>query len=292
MNKKEIQERKQKVRHHFIQHYLAPFKYLFTILIIIHLIFALFNTWILAINGLVIDNFILNGKNAEFILLAIFYVTVTGIISVFLRINFIVKSRITQGIMYRIREDCFAHLQKLSFSYYDKNTVGDLLTRITADAKTYSRIIVTNWLTILNSCAFILGVVAYMLYLNWKVALIMFTAFPLSYGLSVVFRKKLFRGFRHIMEGNSKLTTAYNEGITGIQTIRSLSREKEFLEKFHGISDEVFFHSMRNRMTVATFMPFIIISTGLGSGLLLWFGGEEVLVGMMSIGTLIRNIVT
>ncbi|MCP4754462.1 MAG: ATP-binding cassette domain-containing protein, partial [Proteobacteria bacterium] len=272
---------------YFLKHHLAPLKYPFMLLFAIQLVFAAFDAFFFAINGYVIDDFIPKGREADFVSLAAFYFGVIAAISALIRITVVLYARIAQGIMYRIREDCFEHLQKLSFSYYDRNTVGNLLARVTTDAKTYSQIVGTHIPRVLYLSSFVLGVVFYLLYLNWKVALIVFVAIPLSLALAVVFQKKVLGASRGVMECNSKLTTAYDEGITGVQTIRSLAKEEEFIEKFDTISGEMFYHSKRGLMYVAFFLPLIIASTGFGSGLLLWFGGEDVLVGVMSVGTLV-----
>ncbi len=283
----EERARKKESGRYFIRRYLFPQKNLFAIIFALQLVFAVFDALFFAINGYVIDRFIPMGKEADFVALAIFYFGVTSVISIFCRLTIALSATVAQEIMYRIRKDCFAHMQKLSFSYYDQNTVGDLLTRITTDAKTYAQIIGSHLPRVLYLCSFVLGVVLYLLYLNWKMALVIFTAIPLTVFLAVQFRKKILGASRHVMACNSKLTTAYNEGITGVQTIRTLAREQDFIKKFDEISGETFFHSKRSLMYVATYLPFIIASTGFGSGLLLWLGGENVLVGVMSIGTLI-----
>ena len=278
---------KREIGRYFIRRYLMPLKHLFALMFAFQLVFATFDAVYFAINGYVIDNFIPMGGEADYISLAIFYFAVVLTISVFCRITITLGTVIAQEIMYRIREDAFDHLQKLSFSYYDQNSVGDLLARITTDAKTYAQIIGSHLPRVLYLGSFVLGVVFYMLYLNWKIALIIFTAIPFSVFLAVVFQKRILAVSRHVMACNSKLTAAYNEGIMGVQTIRSLAKEEEFIQKFDKIADETFVYSKRSLMYVATYLPFIIASTGFGSGLLLWFGGEDVLVGVMSIGTLI-----
>ena len=284
---KEAKALKREIGRYFVRQYLLPLKHLFSLLFTLQLTFAVFDAFYFSINGYVIDKFIPMGKDADFISLGLFYFGVVLTISIFCRISITLSVMISQKVMYRIREDTFDHLQKLSFSYYDQNSVGDLMTRITTDAKTYAQIIGSHMPRVLNLAAFVLGVVLYMLYLNWKIALIVFTVIPFSVFLAVVFRLKIRRVSRQVMDCNSKLTTAYNEGITGVQTIRSLAKEQDFIRKFDEIADETFVHSKRSLMYVAKYLPFIIASTGFGSGLLLWFGGEDVLMGVMSVGTLI-----
>lgn len=284
---KQEENKKTKTGNYFIKHYLTPLKHLFIIMFIIQLIFAGFDGLFFTINGYIIDKFIPEGKNADFLSISFFYFGITTIVSIFIKINIFLGAKISQEMMYRIRKDCFEHFQKLSFSYYDKNTIGNLLTRITTDAKNYSLIIAWNLPRAMYLTSFIIGVIIFMIYLNWKVALLMFMAIPLSLVLVIIFRKLTFRASQKVMACNSKLTTAYNDGITGVKTIKSLASEDEFLEKFNNISDEMFIHSKQNLMYTAVFLPFIIASTGFGSGLLLWFGGEDVLLGILSVGTLI-----
>jgi len=126
-----------------------------------------------------------------------------------------------------------------------------------------------------------------MLYLNWKISLIIFSMLPFTVALILIFQRRILAASREVMGYNSKLTTAYNEGITGVRTIRSLAGEEEFIKKFEQISEEMFRVSKKRVVDTAVFMPMIIATTGIGLGLLLWFGTEEVLLGGMSLGVLI-----
>jgi ATP-binding cassette, subfamily B, bacterial len=126
-----------------------------------------------------------------------------------------------------------------------------------------------------------------MLYLNWKISLIVFSMLPFIVIFTVIFQKKILAASREVMGFNSKLTAAYNEGITGVRTIRSLATEKEFINKFEQMSQELFIVSKKRVVATAVFIPLTIGSTDIGRGLLLWFGTEAVLAGKMSLGILI-----
>ena len=103
----------------------------------------------------------------------------------------------------------------------------------------------------------------------------------------ILFQKRILAASRQVMGYNSKLTTAYNEGITGVRTIRSLASEQEFIRRFEQMSQEMYVVSRRRILDTAIFIPLIVATTGIGLGLLLWIGTEHVLAGSMSLGVLI-----
>jgi ATP-binding cassette, subfamily B, bacterial len=272
----------------FYQRFLSPLKGFFLVAIILQMIFVVWDVAFFSLNGYMVDHVIPQGRKADFLTISILYLVAILVISLlFVSLNFMARGRISQGLMFRIREEGFGHLQKLSFSYFDRNTLGNLLARMTTDAKTYSIAAAWQLPGALYLSLFVLGLIGYMLYLNWKISLIVFTTIPLTLILIVAFQKRILAVSRKVMGMNSKLTTAYNEGITGVKTIRSLAEETAFIEKFEKLSAEMFSYSRKRVLETALFIPLIIATTGVGLGLLLWFGTEEVLAGGMSLGVLI-----
>ena len=110
---------------------------------------------------------------------------------------------------------------------------------------------------------------------------------PFTILFIILFQKRILAASRQVMGYNSKLTTAYNEGITGVRTIRSLASEQEFIRRFEQMSQEMYVVSRRRILDTAIFIPLIVATTGIGLGLLLWIGTEHVLAGSMSLGVLI-----
>jgi len=272
----------------FYHRFLSPLKGYFLVAIVLQMIFVVWDVTFFSLNGYMVDHVIPQGEKADFLTISILYLaTILVISALFVSLNFMTRGRISQGLMFRIREDGFDHLQKLSFSYFDRNTLGNLLARMTTDAKTYSIAVAWQLPGALYLSLFVLGLMGYMLYLNWKISLIVFTTIPLTLVLIVAFQKRILAVSRKVMEMNSKLTTAYNEGITGVKTIRSMAEEMAFIEKFEKLSAEMFAYSRKRVLETALFIPLIIATTGVGLGLLMWFGTEEVLDGGMSLGVLI-----
>ena len=272
----------------FYRRYLGPLKYFIISAIIIQMTFGIWDVAFFSLNGYMVDNVIPQGKDANLLQIAIVLGIAIVIISlVFINLNFMIRGRLSQKLLYRIRDDVFGHLQNLSISYHDKNTVGNLMARLTTDAKTYAMIAAWPFPALGYQINFLFGTMIYMLYLNWKISLIVFSMIPIMLILIIIFQKRVLAASREIMGYNSKLTTAYNEGITGVRTIRSLAGEADFIRKFEQISKEMFDFSKKRIMDTAIFIPAIVATTGVGLGLLLWFGTEEVLLGGMSLGVLI-----
>ncbi|MCP4751145.1 MAG: ABC transporter ATP-binding protein [Proteobacteria bacterium] len=272
----------------FFRRYLAPMKYYFIFAVVVQLMFAIWDIAFFSLNGYMVDKVIPQGKEADLLAVSILLALAIFIVcSVFITLNFMVRGRFSQGLMHRIRQDVFGHLQKLSFSYFDQNTIGNLLARLTTDVKTYAIMIAWPLPGLGYQSTFIFGTMIYMLYLNWKISLIVFSMLPFTVAFIVIFQKRILAASQEVMGYNSKLTTAYNEGITGIRTIRSLAGEEEFIRKFEQMSQEMFRVSRKRVVDTAVFIPMIIATTGIGLGLLIWFGTEEVLAGGMSLGVLI-----
>jgi len=272
----------------FFRRYLAPMKWYFFFAVFIQLSFAIWDIAFFQMNGYMVDKVIPQGKDADLVTVAIVLFSAILVISlVFVNLNFMIRGRFSQKLMHWIRQDVFGHLQKLSFSYHDKNTVGNLLARLTTDVKTYAVIIAWPLPGLGYQSTFIIGTMGFMLYLDWQVSLIVFSMLPFTIVSIILFQRRILAASRKVMGYNSKLTTAYNEGITGVRTIRSLASEDEFIRKFEQMSQEMYEVSTRRVLDTAIFIPFIIASTGIGLGLLVWIGTEHVMVGSMSLGVLI-----
>ncbi len=272
----------------FFHRYLAPLKWYFFFAIFIQLTFAVWDIAFFQMNGYMVDHVIPQGKDADLTTIAIALFSAIVFVSLVLtNLNFMIRGRYGQKLMHWIRQDVFGHLQRLSFSYFDKNTVGNLLARLTTDVKTYSIIIAWPLPHLGYQVTFILGTMAFMVYLDWQVSLIVFSMLPFTVLFIALFQKRVLVASRKVMGYNSKLTTAYNEGITGVRTIRSLAGEEEFIRKFEQMSQEMYEVSKRRILDYAIFFPLIISTSGIGLGLLLWIGTEHVLAGTMTLGVLI-----
>ena len=202
----------------------------------------------------------------------------------------ILAGRISTGVSHDIRRDAFAKLQELSFSYYDRRPVGWLMSRLTSDCQRLSGILSWGLLDVVWGVSLMIGIVAILLWLNWKLALIVFSVLPLLVWVSVRFQRKMLRSSRQVRKINSQITAGYNEGIMAARTTKTLVREQANLQEFSQLSGAMFHSSVRNAVQSSLYLPIVITIGSVGTGLAIWFGGLDAMAGVISLGTLVAFI--
>jgi ATP-binding cassette subfamily B protein len=194
--------------------------------------------------------------------------------------------RITVLISYDIRETCFEKLQQLPFTYYDRKAVGWLMARMTSDCANLSRVMAWAMLDLSWGSCVLIGIVTMMSVLAWRLALVVITIAPLLIIISRFYQVRLLKTSRAVRKANSQTTAAFNEGIVGVRTTKSLVREQRNAEEFSQLTATMYGHSVRNVLYAAMFWPMMLSVCGIGTGLALRFGGLGVIHGQMTLGAL------
>lgn len=198
----------------------------------------------------------------------------------------VIAGRITVSVSYDIRQTCFDKLQRLPFSYYDRKAVGWLMARMTSDCSNLSRIMAWSLLDLTwGSCA-LSGTILLMLFLSWRLALVVITIAPMLIIISRYFQVRLLKTSRALRKANSQTTAAFNEGIVGVRTSKSLVREEQNAQEFAVLTQAMYDHATRNVIYAATFWPMMLSVCGVGIALALRFGGIGVIHGDMTLGAL------
>lgn len=184
----------------------------------------------------------------------------------------------------RIRKLAFEKLQKLSFSYYDKTPVGYIMARLTSDASRLSDTIAWSFVDIFWSLVFMLMSATAMLIYNWRLALLLLATTPFIAVISFLFQKVILKNHRLVRSANSKITGAFNEGIMGAATSKTLVREEANTREFYALTTDMRHFSVRAAIFSAIFMPIIMTIGTIGAGLILWRGGINVINGAITLG--------
>lgn len=192
-----------------------------------------------------------------------------------------------QKVMFDLRMKIFAHLQKLNVSFFDKNPVGRLVTRVTNDVAVINEMF-TNVIVSLFSDIFILiGVVIIMFYLNWKLASIIMIFSPIIVLVTFIFRNRVRKAYRWVRITIAKINTYLQENITGMRVIQLFTREKENLRRFKVINKENFDANMSQLIVFATFRPLIDLIFAFALALIIWYGGGRVIEQTLTFGALV-----
>lgn len=205
---------------------------------------------------------------------------------VFISIAGIIETR----ICYDIRKIGFDRLQELSLSYYDKTPIGWIMARMISDVQKLGDTIAWGLVDMVWGFTMMLAMVVAMVFLNWKLALIVMTVIPVLVVLSLYFQKKILNSYREVRKTNSKITGAFNEGIMGAKTTKTLVLEEKNLGEFKGLTDQMYRSSVRVAIFSSIYLPIVMTLGSVGTALAISFGGRGVLLEAISYGTLVAFI--
>ncbi len=202
-----------------------------------------------------------------------------------------IMSRVGQHILYDVRTAMFAHLQKLSLSFYNRYSVGRVITRVINDVGTLREFITWAVLAIVRNLLGIVGTLIAMLTLNLKLSLLTFAVLPLMVWATVIFRKAARRNYRRVRAAVSWANSVLAENVNGVRVVQAFSRQKRNHEYFSGYVNRYFLETSLDAAWVASiFTPVIDVLGALATGLVVYFGGTAVLGESITAGVLIAFI--
>lgn len=237
------------------------------------------------LSKIAIDRYIAHSETKGFILfiILIFVVLLFHSAIQFLA-NYLMKY-LGQNAINKLRMYIFNHIQKLDFSFFDKNPVGRLVTRVTNDIETISDVLSGSLVVIITDLILIFAIIGFMVYLNFQLALLTLSVIPLLIFATLIFRTKVRKVFRLIRKSVAKLNSFINEFLVGILTIKYFNREKLFNDKFDIINRENKNLWIQTINYYAIFFPTIEFLSAISLGLIIWYTAGNILSGLMTIGT-------
>ena len=185
-----------------------------------------------------------------------------------------------------LKKACFVHLQTLSFSYYNVTPVGYILARVMSDTNKISAITAWDMVDILWALTYVLSAFISMAILDLRLALLVMIIVPIIAVLTTYFQKKILFWNRKVRAINSRLTGAYNEGIMGAKTSKTLVIEDKNTEEFSELTEEMRSASVRAAGLNALYIPLVMLASSAATAIVLVRGGDMVLEHGMLIGTL------
>ena len=231
-----------------------------------------------------IDSGILAGDRAFFIRLMLWYLGLTAVIAASVFGFIYCAGFLGEYIAYDLRKNMFAHLQQLSFSFFDKNQVGQTMARVTSDSMRIADLATWGLLDLTLAITNISASIIFMLTINWKLTLWVVAIVPILVFVGARFKRKIITEYRDVRAMNSKITGAYNENITGVRVVKALVRERTNLKQFSELTTTMFKKSYRAAWLSALFLPIVHIISAIGIGAILLFGGNQVKMGAFTIG--------
>jgi len=195
-----------------------------------------------------------------------------------------------QKVMYDLRKHVFAHLQRLQMSFYDRNPVGRLVTRVTTDVDVLNELFASGMVAIFGDFFTLLSIVVVMLTLNWKLALLTFSILPLIVLVTVAFRKAVRESYRRIRVAIARINAYLQEHITGMTVIQLFNREARSFEEFEKVNRAHMEAYKDSILAYGLFFPAVEFLGVLAVAIILCLGGGMALEGLVTVGTAIAFI--
>ena len=192
-----------------------------------------------------------------------------------------------QFIMYDLRKQIFSHLQRVDVQFFDRNPVGRLMTRVTTDVDALNELFTAGFVAIFGDIFVLVGIVGVLFWMNWKLALVLFSITPFIIIVSIWFRRGARATYRQVRARIAAINAFLQEHISGMSTVQLFNQEESEMRKFDGLNarhrdaniDSVFYY--------AVFYPVVELIQTVGIALIVWYGGGQVLQSTLSIGALI-----
>ena len=239
------------------------------------------------ITKVAIDRYIATRDIHGLDLMALAYLGVVVCGFVVLFIQTYTTEYIGQRAMHDLRLEIFSHLQRQDLAYFDRNAVGRLMTRTINDVETLNELFSTGVVGLIGDLAIVFGIAAVMLWLNWQLALVCLAAFPVIVYLSRFYRRRAREVYRQSRLILGRLNAGLQENIAGVATVQAFGQEERMYRRFQEVNlnyRDVLLQSIRNN---AVFFPMIELFSAISVGLLLWYGGFQVLGNAVEAGVLV-----
>ena len=185
-----------------------------------------------------------------------------------------------------LKQKLFSHLQTLSFSYYNQTPVGVIVARVMSDTNRIGTVFSWSLVDIFWSLAYVMGCMGVMLFINWKLALLVIVVVPPIALFTMYFQKRILKVNRLVRKINAELTRHYNEGISGAKTSKTLVIEDKNTAAFEEVTDRMKRTTIRANLLHAVYVPIISFLTALAVSFVITGGGTMVLWDTIGIAEL------
>jgi len=195
-----------------------------------------------------------------------------------------------QRIMQDMRREIFAHLQRLHVGHFDRNPVGRLMTRVTTDVDAVNELFTSGVVTVFGDLFTLVGIMAVMIALDWRLALVTFAVIPLFFALTNWFRKGARGSFRETRRWVARINAFLQENLSGMSVVQLFRREERNREAFAAINRKHYDANMQAIFYYAVFYPAIELLAAIAAALILVYGGGKALAGGLTLGVLVAFI--
>jgi len=270
--------------------YVRPYRHILALTVFLLLVTALLEIAGPYLIKIAIDRYLTPEQYEGFVYIAVLFGAVIILEFAFRFFQQYLTEYLGQKIMYDMRMDIFRHIQKMEMSFFDKNPVGRILTRVTTDVQALNELLSSGIVTFFGDIFMIAGITAVMISLSWKLSAVTFSVLILLGLATFVFRKKVRLSFKVIRAKISNMNAYIHEAITGINTIKLFNRQGKNEKEFDDINSQYTNEYLKTIFYYSVFFPVVGFLGALAVALIIWYGGGSVVRSIITLGTLVAFI--
>jgi ATP-binding cassette subfamily B multidrug efflux pump len=215
------------------------------------------------------------------------YLVAVAAVFVLVYTQMVLMNLMSQYIMYDLRKQIFGHLQRLNVQFFDRNPVGRLMTRVTTDVDALNELFTAGFVAIFGDIFVLAGIVGVLFWMNWRLALVLFSITPFIILVSIWFRSGARMTYRKVRVRIAAINAFLQEHISGMSTVQLFNRQEKEAEKFDELNARHREANIESIYYYAIFYPVIELIQTIGLALIVWYGGGKVIQGTLSVGALI-----
>ncbi len=270
--------------------YLKPYRKYVVAAIMLNIVFAGMGPLRPYLTKVAIDDYILVGDHTGLMMLIgiLFGLLIAqGFLQYVM--NFLTEW-IGQKAIFDLRMQVFGYLQRLSLRFFDKNPIGRLVTRTTNDVESLNDMFSSGVVTIFSDIFVIFWILVFMFFMSWELSLVTLIVLPFLFYATWVFRRKAREAYREVRRHLARLNAFLQEHISGTIVLQIFKREKKARDQFEKINSDYRDAYMRSIFYHAIFYPVVELISAVAIGLIIWYGGGNVVQGTLTIGILVSFI--
>ncbi|HEY68163.1 MAG TPA: ABC transporter ATP-binding protein, partial [Thermoflexia bacterium] len=199
----------------------------------------------------------------------------------------VLSARTAQGVAYDLRNQLYAKIQSLSFSYHDRAHTGQLLTRATSDVEMVHQFVGMGFIQFLSAILMMTGSIALLFATDWQLALITLVLVPLTFGLFAFFASRARPLFMRIQQRLADLNTVLQENLVGVRVVKAFAREDYEARRYALANRRLFELNLTVGRLTATAIPLVFLIANLALLAVYWIGGYQAIAGRLSVGRIV-----
>lgn len=195
-----------------------------------------------------------------------------------------------QRVLADMRREIFSHLQRLHPSFFDKNPVGRLVTRVTTDVDALNELFTSGVVTIFGDIFMLVGIMGVLIYLDWRLALATFAVLPALFAATMIFKRRVRGVYRKVRTRIAMLNAFIQENVVGMTVVQLFRQEERKFERYSELNEQHTEAHLESILHYAIFYPVVEVLSAVAIALIVWYGGGRILLGALTLGGLVAFI--